>query len=247
MAKIILCGYHWAGCKALKILQEEGHDIFVFTHKNQWHIPSLINYCKELKINFNTNKINIGNLPFKPDIISSIFYRYIIDENVINSCDGKIFNLHPSLLPKYRGCGSLTWAMINGEKEVGFTYHYINKDIDSGNILYQKKIAIEDFDNQFTLYYRVMFEAMKSYRDVLKMVFQNKHGYPQKKELGTNSYYKRGAPFEGNINQNWDYKKTERFIRAMIHPPLPPANFKGNEIKTFDEYLKIMNKSNSKK
>ena len=84
----------------------------------------------------------------------------MIKQDVIDIVNGKIFNLHPALLPKYRGCSSVTWAMINGEKECGFTYHYIDKGCDTGKIILQKAIKIEDFDTQLTLYNRVMFESM---------------------------------------------------------------------------------------
>lgn len=85
-------------------------------------------------------------MPFVPDVICSIYYRYIIGNDVIETVDGRIFNLHPALLPKYRGCSSLTWAMINGEKECGYTYHYINKTCDIGDIIFQNKITIEEFE-----------------------------------------------------------------------------------------------------
>ena len=71
-------------------------------------------------------------------MICSIYYRYIIEEEIINCVNGKIFNLHPSLLPNYKGCSSLTWAMINGEAEVGYSYHYIDVTLDTGNVILQK-------------------------------------------------------------------------------------------------------------
>jgi methionyl-tRNA formyltransferase len=125
--KIILCGYNWTGCKALAYLIDAGHTVFVFTHKSPYYIPSLIDFCEEKEVAYSTKNISKTELPFKPDVSCSVFYRYIIKDWVIESCNGKIFNLHPSLLPDYKGCSSLTWALINGEKKTGFTYHYIDK------------------------------------------------------------------------------------------------------------------------
>ena len=75
-------------------------------------------YCKDKKVRFSLKKISKSNLPFIPDLIISISYKYKIPDNVISISKFKPFNLHPSILPKYRGCSSITWAMVNGEKEV---------------------------------------------------------------------------------------------------------------------------------
>lgn len=235
--KVILCGYNWIGCKALSLLLGEGHEVFVYTHENPSHINSLIEYCDKLLIPYSLKKISKKNLPFKPDIICSIFYRYIISEEIIDTVNGRIFNLHPSLLPEYKGCSSLTWAMIEGEKEVGYTYHYIDKGIDTGNIIIQNVIQIEDWDTQVTLYHRVMFEAAKSFILVLDKVLKEFEGVPQEKK---GKYYGRGCPNNGEININWSQSKIENFIRAMNYPPLPFATFKGVEVKTFSDFKNLM-------
>ena len=152
---VILCGYHWTGCKALQILRKMNHNVYVFTHENPYHIPSLIDYCKKAEIPYSLENISKSELPFTPDVICSIYYRYIIKKQIIESCKGKIFNLHPALLPKYRGCSSLTWAMINGEKEAGFTYHYIDVGTDTGDVIIQESLKIEEFDTQETLFLRL--------------------------------------------------------------------------------------------
>lgn len=61
-------------------------------------------------------------------------------------------NLHASLLPAYRGAAPINWAIIKGEKETGVTIFFLDKKIDTGNILHQKKVIIEDEDNFGTLY-----------------------------------------------------------------------------------------------
>lgn len=233
--KIILCGYHWTGCKALEDLLDLGHEVFVYTHENPYHIPSLIDLCVKKNVKYSTENISKSTLPFKPDLICSIYYRYIISEEIIKACNGKIFNLHPALLPKYRGCSSLTWALINGEQYAGFTFHYINADVDTGKILIQEKVKIEDFDNQGTLYNKVMYKAMEYFKEALKLVMDN---YPGTEQTGETSYYKRGCPHDGVINPEWDDQYIERFIRAMTYPPYKPAFFDNKEIKEFREYLK---------
>lgn len=234
--KIILCAYHWAGCKALEELITNEHEVFVYTHKNPYNVPSLIDYCKKQRIPYSLENISKSQLPFTPDIIISVYYRYLISNDVIMKCNKKIINLHPSLLPKYRGCSSLTWAMINGEKDCGFTYHYIDTNIDTGNILLQEKVKIEDFDTQETLYNRVMFLALKKFTKAIELVSA---GYEGIQQVGQVSMYKRACPYNGEISDSWSDDKIDRFIRAMIYPPYPKATYKGRDINSLEEYHTI--------
>ena len=66
------------------------------------------------------------------------------------------FNLHGSLLPKYRGAAPINWALINGEKETGVTTFFLKHEIDTGDILFQEKEPISDEDNVGTVYERLM-------------------------------------------------------------------------------------------
>jgi UDP-4-amino-4-deoxy-L-arabinose formyltransferase/UDP-glucuronic acid dehydrogenase (UDP-4-keto-hexauronic acid decarboxylating) len=233
--KVILCGYHWTGCKALELLLEKNCEVYVYTHKTENYIADLEGLCIKKNIGYTFDKINVDNLPFAPDIICSIYYRYIIDRKVINAVNGKIFNLHPALLPKYRGCSSLTWAMINGEHECGFTYHYIDEGCDTGDIILQKTVKIEDFDTQLTLYNRVMFESMDYFLEVLEMVVKGCAGKPQE---GVSSQYKRGCPMDGKITDSMDDDIKERFVRAMCYPPYPAAKYNDKEIATLSDLKK---------
>jgi len=237
MKNILLCGYHWTGCKALDLLLGQGFNVFVYTHDNPPHVNSLKDYCVSKSVPYSLDRIRKANLPFKPDLICSIYYRYLIEQDVISAVNGKIFNLHPSLLPKYRGCSSLTWALINGETEVGYTYHYINENFDEGNIVIQQQIPVEGWDTQLTLYHRVMFEAMRDFQPVVKLVMEGVPGTRQ--SSADSSYYKRGCPYDGKIDDSWPIEKIDRFIRAMVYPPLPYATYRGKEVRTLQEYLAI--------
>ena len=66
------------------------------------------------------------------------------------------FNLHASLLPQYRGAAPINWAVINGERETGVTTFFLQHEIDTGNIILQEKIKIEDEDNAGTVHDKLM-------------------------------------------------------------------------------------------
>lgn len=244
---IILLGYNRAACRILELLAGEDHQLYVFTHEAPGHIPSLIEISQKLNIPCKTE--NVGECEetvrdFNPDTIASIYYRYIVKKNILDIPPKGSFNLHPSLLPEYRGCSSLTWALINGETHAGITYHYMEESVDSGNIILQVPFRIENKETQKSIYEKAMDLGVRHFKDALTLVADGYEGLPQEGEA---SFYKRGCPHEGIIDPAWDDQKIDRFIRAMIYPPLPPAKVKlrdGSvmEIRDFEEYRKISDK-----
>lgn len=236
--KVILCGYHWAGCRAMVELLDQATDLFVYTHASPPCVPDLREACRVAGAAHSLDDISQSSLPFQPDVIASVYYRNILSPGVLAQAGGRAFNLHPSLLPKYRGCSSLAWAMIHGEEYAGYTYHYIDQGIDTGDVLLQRRMPIYPWDTGFSLYYRVMFRAMEDFSGVLKMVVAGLPGRPQE---GVSSYYRRGCPFDAQIQDEWSEEVISRFIRALVFPPLPPAQYRGRSIHSLAEYKTLRN------
>ena len=236
--KVILCVYHWVGCKVLEhVLQREDiSDVAVFTHKPTDETPDISEVAKTHDIYYSFNSINQSILPFKPDIISSVYYRYIIKPKIIRACNGKIFNMHPSLLPKHRGCSSVPWSIIEGDNITGVSFHYIDESIDTGRIILQAAIPIRDDETQATLYQTIMERGLSFWPSAFELV---KIGISGVEQFGEPSYHLRGCPYNGEINDEWSLEKVERFIRAMIYPPYPTASYKGQAITSLYEYLKL--------
>lgn len=82
-----------------------------------------------------------------------------------------------------------------------------------------------------------MFESVIYFKKVLQLVDKGYKGENQ--NISKVKYYKRGCPYDGKINENWNKCKVDRFILAMIYPPLPVAKFRGIEMKNIEDYLKI--------
>ncbi len=78
-----------------------------------------------------------------PDILCLVAYGHILSSEILNLPNLASINLHPSLLPKYRGAAPIQWAIINGEKYTGVTTLLIDPKIDHGDILLQKRIEIK--------------------------------------------------------------------------------------------------------
>ena len=164
-----------------------------------------------------------------PEVIFSLHYRDRIPQTILGLARLGGVNLHPSLLPKHRGCFSAPWAIIEGDKTTGFTYHYMTDKFDEGNILLQHELPISDSDTAYSLFHREIVEGMNVFPEVVKKTLTGEKGTVQKKEGG--SYHTRSVPFDGIINPAWDRAQIDRFIRAMIFPPFKPAMLKiGNDL-----------------
>ena len=83
-------------------------------------------------------------------------FMKILSKNFIKKFDGKIINIHPSLLPKYKGLNTHYKAIANKDKFAGCTVHYVTEKLDSGKIIMQKKIKIAARDNVISLAKKVL-------------------------------------------------------------------------------------------
>ena len=142
-----------------------------------------LNYAKEFKIkkkivkysNINDaeRKILIELIKNKIDIVCLAGFMKILSKNFIKKFNGKIINIHPSLLPKYKGLNTHQRAMDNKEKYSGCTVHYVNSKLDSGKIILQKKVKILKNDTLKKLNKRVLKNEHHLYPKALKKVLFN--------------------------------------------------------------------------
>ena len=97
-------------------------------------------------------------------------FMKILSRNFINKFKGKILNIHPSLLPKYKGLNTHKRALNNNEKYSGCTVHFVNSKLDSGKIILQKKIRILKNETKDSLAKKILAQEHKLYpKAILKM------------------------------------------------------------------------------
>ncbi|MBU1078001.1 MAG: methionyl-tRNA formyltransferase [Spirochaetes bacterium] len=89
---------------------------------------------------------------FQPDLIIDVSYGKILPEEFLQIPKKNAINVHPSLLPGYKGPSPIRWVLINGEEYTGVSAHIITNKIDSGRIIYQEKIKINSGDTYDNLY-----------------------------------------------------------------------------------------------
>ena len=105
------------------------------------------------------------------DLICLAGFMKILSKNFINNFKGKILNIHPSILPKYKGLNTHERAIKNKDKYSGCTVHLVNSKLDSGKIINQKKVKISKSDNSKTLAKKILIEEHKLYPAAIMKIF----------------------------------------------------------------------------
>ncbi len=131
---------------------------------------------KKKIINFKDNrlaekKILLELKNYKIQIICLAGFMKILSKSFIKNFSGKIINIHPSLLPKYKGLNTHQRALDNNEKYSGCTVHYVNSELDSGKIILQKKIKISKKETPKTLSKKILIQEHKIYPKALLKIF----------------------------------------------------------------------------
>ena len=98
-------------------------------------------------------------------------FMKILSRNFITKFRGKILNIHPSLLPKYKGLNTHQRALNNNERYSGCTVHFVNSKLDSGKIILQKKIRITKNETKESLARKILFQEHKLYPKAILRVF----------------------------------------------------------------------------
>lgn len=170
-----------------------------------------------------------------PDLIIVIAYSQIIPKNILDIPKYGIINVHGSLLPKYRGASCIQAAILNGDKTTGVTIMKMAEGLDTGSILSQAKIKINNTDTTETLFDKLSQLGADILVSTIKD-YINKKIKPIPQDNSKSSYIGILKKSDGHINWNKSAKEQERFIRAM-HPW--PGSF--GELKTKNQTIKIIN------
>ena len=109
----------------------------------------------------------------KISLICLAGFMKILSKNFIKKFKGKILNIHPSLLPKYKGLNTHERVINNKEKYSGCTVHYVNSKLDSGKIILQKKVKLSKKDNPGSLKVKILKQEHKLYPRALKKILTN--------------------------------------------------------------------------
>lgn len=226
--RVVVFAYHDVGYECLDALLARGANIVaVFTHaddaREQIWFRSVEALARQQRLPVHT-PTNV-NAPewiecirdLRPDLIFSFYYRNMITTAILDSARLGSYNMHGSLLPKYRGRAPINWAVLHGERETGATLHVMTRRADAGDIVDQERVPIGREETARDVFDKVTAAA----RLVLERQYENlaQGRAPRRAQDESQATYFGGRkPEDGNID--WHRRAQEIFnlIRAVTHP-----------------------------
>ena len=236
--KAVVFAYHDIGCTGIKALLNAGYDIqAVFTHvddqQENTFFGSVAQVCAEHDLPvFAPEDANhplwIERIQrLAPDIIFSFYYRNLLSQAILDIVPQGAFNLHGSLLPRYRGRAPANWVLVNGETETGVTLHKMTAKPDAGAIVAQQVIAIANSDTALTLHGKLRSAAENLLADTLPaMKTGNINLQPQDESKA--SYFGRRTPADGEIQWFKPAQEIYNLVRAVTQPYPGAFTFAGD-------------------
>lgn len=220
------------GYIVLQYLNEYHKIEFVLTDSGS---KAIIEFCDQNKLEcFAGNPRNGKGFSFcsqkKIDVLLSVNYLFLIEKDLIQLPKILAFNIHGSLLPKYRGRTPHVWAIINNETKTGITAHVIDEGCDTGDIIAQIEIEISAVDTGATVLNKFNENYIRLINTVLERISSNNLVLTkQNNELAT--FFGKRTPEDGKINWNWQKERINNWVRAQADPyPGAFSFFEGNKI-----------------
>jgi len=227
-AKTVVFAYHDIGCAGIQALLDSGYDIAaVFTHaddpKENAFYASVAQLCASKGIPVHAPEdVNhplwverIAKL--NPEYIFSFYYRNLLSEQLLATAKKGAFNLHGSLLPRYRGRAPANWVLVNGESETGVTLHRMVKRADAGAIVAQQRVAIERSDTALSLHGKLRIAATDLLRDTLPAMLQGKTSETAQDESQATVFGRRTAA-DGKLVWAKPAEQLFNLVRAVTQP-----------------------------
>ena len=171
----------------------------------------------------------------KPDLIVVVAFKILPKEVFILPSLGS-FNLHASLLPKYRGAAPINWAIINGEKETGVTTFFLQEKVDTGNVLLQARIPIKPEDNAGTIHDLLAEVGAEIVLHTVRLIEQGK-AIPRKQEDALASPAPKIFKEDCQIDWNQPAETIHNRIRGLSPHPTAFTTHNGKVIKLYRTHV----------
>ena len=230
--RAVVFAYHNVGDRCLRVLRARGVEVaLVVTHRdrpdeNIW-FRRVADTAADLGIPFiygedpNDPALAEAVRAARPDVIFSFYYRAMIPASLLALAPQGAFNMHGSLLPKYRGRVPVNWAVLRGETETGATLHAMEAKPDAGYIVDQTAVPILPDDTAGEVFEKVTVAAEQTlWRALPAMLAGNTPQHPN--VLAEGSYFSGRKPEDGRIDWSRPAAEVYNLIRAVA-PPYPGA------------------------
>ena len=226
--RIVFFGYSEVGHECLSLLIERGDQVVaLITHQDNpqekiwFRTPATIAVAHGVPVHapehVNTPEWIERIVALRPDLILSAYYRQMISETILSCARLGAFNLHGSLLPKYRGRAPINWAVLHGETRIGMTLHRMIKRPDAGAIVDQEAVEIGPRDTAEQAFRKVLPCARRVLERQIDSLLAGTAKECSQDESGA-TYFSGRTPEDGRIQ--WTHSSREIFnlIRAVTDP-----------------------------
>ena len=230
--RAVVFAYHNVGVRCIRVLLARGVEIaLVITHQDnpaeQIWFESVAALCAEQGIPVVTPDDSTGDAVFEqvralaPDFIFSFYYRHMLPLPLLQLAPHGAFNMHGSLLPKYRGRAPINWAVLLGEQITGATLHEMAAKPDAGAIVAQTAVPILPDDTAQEVFGKVVVAAEMTLWNVLPDMLAG-HTPRLQNDLTQGSYYGGRKAADGEIDWQQPAQTIYNLHRAVA-PPYPGA------------------------
>lgn len=226
--KAVVFAYHDMGCLGVQAVLDAGYDIAaIFTHADNpgenTFFGSVSRLAAEAGIPvYAPDDVNhpiwaerISQLA--PDVIFSFYYRHLLSDAILEQAPAGAFNLHGSLLPKYRGRAPLNWVLVNGESETGVTLHRMVNRADAGAMIGQQRVAISPDDTALTLHHKLCQTARQVLEQALPAIKRRETRDVLQNESDA-TYFGRRTPEDSFLTWNRPATTLHNMVRAVAAP-----------------------------
>jgi methionyl-tRNA formyltransferase len=226
--RILFFGYSQVGHDCLSLLLGRGDNVVgVITHEDNpaekiwFRTPAIAAARKGVPV-FTPEKVGTPEwmeriAALQPDLILSVYYRNMIGMKVLNLAPLGAFNMHGSLLPKYRGRAPINWAVLHGETRIGMTLHRMVKEPDAGAIVDQEGVDIGPRDTAEEAFRKVLPCAQRILsRQIGALLAGRAVETPQDASQAT--YFGGRKPEDGRIDWTKTSREVFNLVRAVTDP-----------------------------
>ena len=232
MTRAVVFGYHDVGVRCLRVLLGQSVTVpLVVTHEDaadeqiwfdsvarhaRWHGLEVVTPA-----NPNTPELLARVQAARPDFLFSFYYRHMLGAELLAAAPRGAFNMHGSLLPRYRGRVPVNWAVLNGERETGATLHAMTVKPDAGGIVEAQAVPILPDDTAVEVFRKVTVAAEITLSRALPgLVAGTAVLRPQ--NAAAASYFGRRTRADGAIDWRLGTAAVHNLVRAVA-PPYPGA------------------------
>ena len=245
----VVFAYHDVGVRSLSVLLALGVDVrLVVTHMDDpgetiWfssvaELAALNDIPVITPSDPNTAGVLEQVRACQPDVLFSFYYRHMLGAELLALAAIGAYNLHGSLLPKYRGRVPVNWAVLHGETETGVSLHRMEIRPDAGALVEQQAVAILPNDTAHAVFRKLTCAAEQLLLRCVPLLLQGR-ARETALDLSAGSYFGGRRPEDGRIDWRTPAGTVHNLIRAVA-PPYPGAFFiiKGVKLQVLGSYYR---------